>query len=72
MVRTYEVKITPQTERALTIDATLDPNVTVLVTCGTVARVEITGVRSHVSIQVTLVILVDRARNRWPRVSQDK
>lgn len=61
-------RITPLT--ALTIDATLDPNVSVFITCSTIASCIDTGVGPHVNIQVALMITEDRARNRRPRDSQ--
>lgn len=44
----------------------LNPNIPVLVAARAVAGVEHARVGLHVRLEVSLVVLVDRTRNRWP------
>ena len=72
MIRGFQSKQDSYHITALTIHTTLDPDVTMFITCSTVAGVENTRVRLHIGIQVALVIPEDRARNRRPWRSQSK
>jgi hypothetical protein len=47
----------------LTIDTAFDPNVTMFIASGTVSRIENSRVWLHVSLQVTVMVIVDRSGN---------
>lgn len=55
-----------------TVNAALDPNIPMLVAGSAVTGVEVSGIWLHIGLQVTLVVLVDRARNRRPWVLENE
>jgi hypothetical protein len=54
------------------VDTSLDPEVAVLVTGGTVTEEEVSGVGAHVGVEVTLVVTVDGTGNGRPRLLQTR
>ena len=59
---------TEEERQRSTIDASLDPDVAILIADGTVSGVEVAGVGSHVDIEPAVVILPDGAGDRRPCV----
>ena len=55
-----------------TIDTPLDPDIPVLVPRGTISSIEQPRIRRHISLEISLVVLIDGTRNRRPRVPQGK
>lgn len=54
------------------VHTAFDPNIPMLIASRTVAGVEHARVRLHVRLEVPLVVLVNRTRNRRPRVLDDE
>ena len=53
-----------------TIDTPLDPDIPVLVPRGTISSIEQPRIRRHISLEISLVVLIDGTGDRRPRVPQ--
>merc|ERR1711879_713152 len=54
------------------VDAAGDPIVTVLVADTAVSGEVVTRIRLQIYVEHTLVVSIDRAEHRWPRLLKDK
>lgn len=55
-----------------TINTTLDPDVTVLITSGTITSIKSTWVGLHISLEITLMVLPNGTGNGRPRGLEDE